>query len=211
MKEFDELVSIIDRLMAPNGCPWDREQTLMSMRTSLMEEICELIEAIDLQDSAKIKEELGDCFFNAVFLCRLAEKEGKFNIQELLSSLREKLIRRHPHVFGEFRAENTEEALKHWEQVKKSEKTTDASKNILDDIPKGLPALTLAQKILKRMGKAEFAEVSELKDSGKATDEETLGKALLELANEAQKNGLDAEQALRNTLAQMEHRFRCGK
>lgn len=101
MREFDELIEIIDRLLGPDGCPWDKEQTLQSLRSSVLEEVCEVIEAIDLNDNAHIKEELGDLFFNTIFLCKIAEKEKRFTVTEILKELNEKLIRRHPHVFGE--------------------------------------------------------------------------------------------------------------
>lgn len=122
MKEFDELKDVIEKLLAPNGCPWDREQTLMTMRKSLLEETKEVIEAIDLNDNEKIEEELGDLFFNVLFMSRLAEKEGRCTIGAILKHIIAKLIRRHPHVFGDAKVETAEDVIKQWNEIKKSEK-----------------------------------------------------------------------------------------
>lgn len=123
MQEFQSLIDIIERLLAPDGCPWDREQTTRSMRSCLIEETNEVIEAIDHDDNRQMEEELGDLLFNVVFLCRLAEKEGRFNLKDVLQSIIAKLIRRHPHVFGEGKIlATTEEVLKQWKEIKEQEK-----------------------------------------------------------------------------------------
>lgn len=125
-KESDlikELLKIIDLLLGPEGCPWDRKQTLLSMRASLMEEAGELVEAIDSGEKNNIVEEIGDLFFVVLFLARLAEKEGKGSVNEALQSINEKLIRRHPHIFGEEKKQLTEEeVLRQWQQIKAQEK-----------------------------------------------------------------------------------------
>jgi len=205
MKEFDDLLNITDTLLGPGGCPWDRQQTLNSLRSSVLEEACELIEAIDLEDNAHIKEELGDLFFNVVIFCRLAEKENRCTIQEVLNEIRDKLIRRHPHVFGEAQVKDSEAVIKQWEQIKSTEKAHRQS--ALDSIPKDLPALSRAHKAIKKMAKSHFSELP-----GHSTipfeDENSLGKILLSLVAQAQEKGLDAEHALRKTLAELEKKFR---
>ena len=208
MKEFSELTEILERLLAPNGCPWDREQTLASVRTHLLEETCEVIEAIDLNDNQKIEEELGDLFFNALFLCRLAEKEGRFTIQDSLRHLIAKLIRRHPHIFGNIKVENSEQVLKQWDEIKKTEYSHSSA---IDNIPKDLPSLARAQKIYKKVKKTEFPELlavpSEI-NSDLYKNEEMLGSALFSIVLKAYQNGLDAEQALMKYLSSFEQAFR---
>jgi tetrapyrrole methylase family protein/MazG family protein len=202
MEEFNALIDVIERLLAPDGCPWDQEQTMHSIRGSVLEEACEVIEAINLNDNQKIEEELGDLFFNAIFLAKLAEKEGRFKLQDTLLHVTAKLIRRHPHVFGEAVVKTTEQVLKQWEEIKQTEKEG-TIKNVLDGIPQELPALVRAQKISKRLKKMEFPFPT-LANS----EEMVLGQTLFKLAEEAQQRGLDAEQALRTYLTQLEHSFR---
>lgn len=205
MDDFQSLIRIIERLLAPNGCPWDREQTLQSMRGALLEETSEVLEAIHLDENQKIEEELGDLLFNVVFLCKLAEKENRFTIQNVLHHINAKLIRRHPHIFGEAAVKNTEEVLQQWEEIKKAEKKQ-AQASVLDGIPKELPALSRAQKILKKIHKAgyPFPSTSHLNDQ----NEEQMGQALSTLVIQANQQGIDAEQALRKFLALLEKEFR---
>lgn len=206
MHEFDELVNVTDHLLGPNGCPWDRDQTLKLTRAGVLEEVCELIEAIDLEDAHHIKEELGDLMFNAIFLCRLAEKEGVCNMQEVLHEVKEKLIRRHPHVWGESKVENTEDLLNQWESIKQTEKGKTHRKSALDGIPKGLPSLSRAYKIIKKIAKTEFA-LPQAKEAPK-NEEGAIGEELLKIVLKAKEAGVDPEQALRNKLAYLEKDFR---
>lgn len=201
MQDFDELVEVIEKLLGPNGCAWDREQTMRSMRGSLLEETCEVIEAIDLEHPLQMEEELGDLFFNMVFMCKLAEKEGRFQMKHVLRHIINKLIRRHPHVFGEAKVDTAEGVLKQWDEIKKKEKGTTPSQGLLDGILKTLPALPQAQKVAKKMDKAGLPIPSGPADPFQ--DEESLGAALFEMAAKAQKKGLDAEQALRSCLAHL--------
>lgn len=208
MKELDELIKIIDRLLGPNGCPWDRVQTLHSLRSSVLEEVCEVIEAIDLDDNAHIKEELGDLFFNVIFICKIAEKEKRFTLHEILKELNEKLIRRHPHVFGEGKKINTvDELYEQWDKIKKSEKGKEIRKSALDGISKHLPALARAQKSLQRMKKSNYHAVFPKIEHITLKDEQELGRHLLSLVSQAQQYGLNAEHALRKALAQLEKDF----
>jgi len=188
MKEFDKLLETIDSLLAPDGCPWDREQTLLSMRKNVLEEVYELIEAINNEDNPHICEELGDLFLNSIFLSRLAEKEKRFLLKEVLSQINEKLIRRHPHVFGNEKASNSDEVLVHWEAAKHKEKNRE---NPFEGIPKSLPALARTQKTLKK-----------LKKKPQLTDD--LGSQFIKLIIEAQEQGLDAEQELQKKCQELQ-------
>lgn len=208
MREFDELIEIIDRLLGPGGCPWDQEQTLQSLRSTVLEEVCEVIEAIDLDDNMHIQEELGDLFFNAVFLSKIAEKEKRFPIQAVIKELNEKLIRRHPHVFGEGKKIDTvEELYDQWDKIKKEEKGKDKRKSALDGISKHLPSLARAQKSLKKMKKAGYLPNLNSSENSSFLDEKELGSHLLALVADAQAKGLDAEHALRKALTLLEKNF----
>ena len=207
VKTFEECVGVIDRLLGPGGCPWDQEQTMASMRESLLEEACEFIEAVDLGDTTHMSDELGDLFFLCIFFGRLAEKEGRFTVNEALEGLKDKLIRRHPHVFGEVELEDTEAIVEQWERLKTHEKNHSHRKSALDGIPKGLPALARAQKVLKRL-KKQGANSIPTTPSQSFASEQDLGEALLALVASAQESGLDAEAALRHTLSHLERKFR---
>lgn len=210
MHEFEELLKITDRLLGPDGCPWDQVQTLQSLRSSVLEETCELIEAIDLDDNAHIREELGDFFFNAVFFCKIAEKEKRFKIEEVLKEVVEKLIRRHPHVFGSSKINDLDAAKKQWEMIKAEEKGKTHRKSILDGISKDTPSLARAQKIFKKLHKKHYDNelYIEAEETLSFDDEETLGKYLLNLVKKAEEKGLDAEHALRKTLTHFEKDIR---
>lgn len=203
MKEFNELNDIMERLLAPDGCPWDREQTLQSMRNLLLEETCEVIEAIDLNANHKMEEELGDLFFNVLFMCRLAEKEERFTIKDALRHIIAKLIRRHPHIFGTAKVENSEQVLKQWEEIKKAEHT---HRSQLDNIPKDLPSLARAQKMFKKIKKTSFKLPTSSGDTYQ--NEDSLGAALFEIIKKSQDKGLDSEESLRKYLAKLDQDFR---
>ena len=122
MKEFTDLLDLTDTLLGPNGCPWDQEQTFESLRKSVVEEVYELVEAVDEGCRQKILEELGDLAFNFIFFCKLGEKEGAFSTEDVLKAIYEKLVRRHPHVFGEAKISTTTELIEQWERIKSQEK-----------------------------------------------------------------------------------------
>ena len=122
MKNFSEILEILDRLMGPGGCPWDAKQTFESLRESVVEEAQEVVEAVDEGDDAHLCEELGDLLFNVVFYCKIAEKEGRFTTINVLDGLRDKLIRRHPHVFGDAVIENEEELRAQWDRINAEER-----------------------------------------------------------------------------------------
>lgn len=205
---FQEVVAIIDRLLGPNGCEWDRRQTLESLRSCVVEEVYELIEAIDLNDNAMILEELGDLFFNAIFFSRVAEKEGRFAMSDVLKGIAEKLIRRHPHVFGDVKLEELDDVMKQWDRIKNEEKGKVHRKSALDGIPKDLPALSRAQKALKKMLKLKFPLPHQAPEIPPFENEEELGTLLLTIAEQAQIKGLHAEHALRKALSHAEKDFR---
>ena len=190
--------------MAPGGCPWDREQTFESLRETILEEATELIDAINCGDRQKILEEVGDLLLNAVFVCKLGEKEEAFTTEEAIATLNAKLVRRHPHVFGDAKADTVDELKVLWAAVKKGERGEKSS--AFDSIPAALPALSRAAKVSKILN---FSKYDRVNCSGSSfADEETLGRHLLGVVIDAQQNGLDAEQALRKTLNNVENDFK---
>jgi len=202
MKEFNRLIDIMTDLLGPNGCPWDQKQTLRSIRRHLIEEAYEVIEAINDDNREKIVEELGDIFLVVVFLSKLAGKEKGVEIPEILSTVNDKLIRRHPHVYGDVKLDKPDEVIRQWEAIKQQEKAERKSK--LDGIPKDLPSLLRAQKVCKIFKKAEYVP-----DDLPSPDQETeIGQKLYALIKECQDNGIDADIALRKVLKHHEHSFR---
>lgn len=189
MDAFDELLRIADKLLGSEGCPWDREQTLATLQPYLLEETHELLEAIDLRDTEKMKEELGDLLYTLIFIAKLGEKEGGFDLASSIRSVGEKLIRRHPHIFGELKVESPEEVMQNWEEIKRLE----GRKNPVIGIPPSLPALARAQKVIQKMHRAKKLEPREILLSS----EEELGQALWELVRQGEQLGFDAERALR--------------
>jgi MazG family protein len=160
---FEDLVALQARLRAPNGCPWDREQTHESLRTFLVEETYEALEALDSGDAQKFAGELGDLLLQIIFHARLAEETGRFTVSDVIRGVHEKMLRRHPHVFGKAKARNSSDVLKNWEQIKAEERRTDAgraraseSASILDGVPRTLPALLEAHQLTRRAANIGF-------------------------------------------------------
>lgn len=207
MQDFDDLVGVVERLLAPDGCPWDREQTLASIRPFLIEEVYEIVEAIDLDENELISEEIGDVLFQLVFLCKLAERDGRFTLHQSLQKVTEKLIRRHPHIFGEKQLKSVDEVLEQWDEIKKGEAGKSSRKSALDDIPKDLPGLARAQKMINKIRKTEF-ELPKPQAIGNVNNEDELGKALMNLVQHASEKGLNAKHALLKQLALLEKQFR---
>ena len=231
---FPELVGIMSRLRAPDGCPWDREQTHTTLKKYFIEETYEVLDAIDAfvagGDPAGFCEELGDALLQVVFHAQLASEEGVFTIDDVSAAIVEKLVRRHPHVFGEVAVADSAEVLRNWEAIKRSEKTPDHAeyrKSLLDGVPKGLPALMQAMEISKRVVKVGFEwneltdvlakvdeEVAELKaelaaetvDKEKVSGE--LGDLLFTVVQVARWQKADPEESLRQMLARFSQRFR---
>lgn len=198
---FDRLNGILNLLLSPEGCPWDREQTMLSLRKTLLEETCELIEAIDLNDNAHIAEELGDLFLNALFLCKMAQKEKRCTTPEVLNGLSEKLIRRHPHIFGDAQVTDADHVKRQWDEIKRSENGKETRKSLLDGIPLELPALARAHKMAQRMKKVGFTPPNYSSDEG----ELSFGFALWAFL---QSMPYEPEQALRSYLGVSAQAFR---
>lgn len=200
MKQFDELMEVAATLNGPGGCPWDHKQTFQSLQPYVIEEAHEVIEAVDANDNEKIIEELGDLLYTVVFYAKIAEKEGRFHISDILERIREKLIRRHPHVFGQQKVEHAEEVAKQWEKIKKTEKGHSERTSALDGIPKTLPSLVKAQKVIKKILRSDSPLFSEREKHQHPCSEAEVGEALFHWILRAEESGLDAESALRRTV-----------
>lgn len=220
--DFDDLTEIMGLLRSEGGCPWDREQTHKSIRKDFIEETYEAIEAIDNDDPHLLREELGDVLLQIVFHARIAEEENQFDIGDVITELCTKLIHRHPHVFGSACAENGEQVLERWNQIKNEEKQRTTVTSRLRSVPPSLPALMKASKVGKRAAcfdfpdalsafekiREEMNEVSELvgtDDADRLCEE--IGDLLFSVANFARKSGIDAEEALNMATEKFVNRF----
>lgn len=196
-QEFAALLDTLDQLLGPNGCPWDRKQTYHSLRSSLLEEAYEVLDALDRLDIHEIKEELGDLLFNVAFLTKIGEKEKHFTCEEVIDQFHKKIRGRHPHVFGDIKVNSIEEVYTVWEAAKSKEKSE--RKHVFEGIPEQLPALAKANKVVKKLGVCEKALFE---------TEEELSDLLLGLVAHARKKGIDPEAALRKRLREMEEKCR---
>lgn len=201
MSDISPLLAILDTLIGPDGCPWDQKQTLQSIKGDLLEEACEVIDAIEKQDKEDIKEELGDLLFVVLFLCRLAEKENFANLKEIVSGICEKLIRRHPHIFEEKKELSDAELLKQWDAIKIKEKKV--PRHPLERIPNALPALSKASETLKAFHKHEWEKPEVTVED----PEMELGRALFSLVELAHSQKMDPEFALRKYLSRYVRHF----
>ncbi|MGD0282797.1 MAG: nucleoside triphosphate pyrophosphohydrolase [Dissulfurispiraceae bacterium] len=223
MDSFQKLLGIMAALRAENGCPWDREQTRESITPYLVEETYEVLEAIEENSPHKIKEELGDLLFQIVFHCQLAKERGEFSIEDVIDAISNKMIGRHPHVFGNANYETSEQVLKQWEERKKEEGKNRES--ILEGVPKELPSLLKAHRIQSRAARvgfdwnrisdvmakldeelSEFREALDQKDQAGIEDE--LGDVFFVLVNISRFVGVNPEDALRKTISKFISRFR---
>jgi ATP diphosphatase len=230
---FDELVRIMRTLRAPGGCPWDREQTLQSLRPFVLEETYELLDALDRQDVAGLREELGDFLYEAVFLAQIAEDAGHFSIADAVDGIARKLVRRHPHVFtadgrplAEARDMSTGEVTRKWEDLKAAERDAAGTpeKSALDGVPVVLPALLRAYELAARAAAVGFdwtrpddvldkidEEVREIRvaaaTGSAAAVEDEIGDLLFAIANYARKLGVEPEAALRVASTKFQRRF----
>jgi len=168
--KFTKLVEIVKTLRSPDGCPWDREQDLFSIKNHFLEEAFELVDALDNEDIENIREELGDIIFHVVFHSVMAEEEGRFSLDHVLDEINEKLIRRHPHVFGDMGSIDTEEVLINWEKIKDQEKKA-KRKSVLDDIPNSFPSMQKSIKMQERVRKVGF-DWPDMKECMEKVDEE---------------------------------------
>ena len=205
---IEDLLRVMAKLRSPKGCPWDREQDHMTLRWHAVEEVYELLDAIESRDDHELEEELGDLLLQVVFHCQLARERGAFNFDKVARRITEKLIRRHPHVFGTTKVKNVDEVWANWEKIKRAEKhgTKHARASALDGIPKHLPALLRAEKLVKKARKAKvLTETDSAK--GKLTKQD-LSTMLFSLAQFAQEQGWSAEDLLRGQVQKQEARFR---
>lgn len=232
---FERLVAVQARLRAANGCPWDREQTHQSLRTYLIEEAYEVLEALESGDDAKFAEELGDLLLQVVFHAQIAREEGRFNVSDVIREIHEKMVRRHPHVFGKKRARNAAEVLKNWEQIKAEERKAKprapdvpvqhGAASLLDGIPHTLPAVMEGFQLTRRASRIGFdwdsaegvldklreesAELQHaLQGESAAKIEEEMGDLLFAAVNLARFLHVDPEIALKRANAKFASRFR---
>src|SRR5713226_615752 len=232
---FEKLVALQARLRARNGCPWDREQTHTTLRTYLVEETYEVLDALQSGDDAKFAEEMGDLLLQIVFHSQIAAEEGRFTVADVIREVHEKMVRRHPHVFGEKRAKDAAEVLRNWEQIKAQERrsetengrprATGAEKSLLDGVPRTLPATLEGLQLTKKAARVGFdwedaagifekmrEECAELRHAldtkESAKDEEEIGDLLFAAVNLARFLKVDPETALKNANAKFSRRFR---
>jgi len=220
---FCRLTEIMHRLRAPGGCPWDAEQTHESLKRYLLEECYEVIEAIDSGNDELLKEELGDLMLQPLFHAEIAEERGSFNIDDVIDTLCAKLVRRHPHVFGEERIATSEEQIVNWEKIKKEEKGEER-RSALSGVPPHLPSLLKAHKISEKAARVGFdwehvdqvfakvlEELLELEETMVDRDEERmeaeLGDLLFAIVNLGRFLSLNPEEALRKTISRFTCRF----
>lgn len=222
---FEQLVEVMATLRGEEGCAWDRRQDHHTLKRYLLEEAHEALEAVDEEDPDRLREELGDLLLQIVFHARLAQEAGSFDVHDVCRGIVEKMIRRHPHVFGSGAPLEAEEVLQQWEQIKLQEKGGTERRSLLDGIPRELPALLRAQRVVGRAAETgfrwpdagaalakvreELEEVTEALDGGEERRlEEELGDLLFAVVGVAGAAGLDAEAALRRTTGRFSARFR---
>lgn len=223
---FAELVAVMAQLRGEGGCPWDREQTHASLKPYLVEEVYEALEAIDGGDDAELRRELGDVLLQVVFHAQIASEEGRFSIEEVCRAIVDKLIRRHPHVFGQTQVDGAEEVLANWERIKQAEREEeDKPDSALEGVPRQLPALLRAQRIQHKAARVgfdwqdlagplakveeEFGELRRASQQGARQElEGEFGDLLFALVNTSRFLEIDAEDALRRAVDKFERRFR---
>jgi tetrapyrrole methylase family protein/MazG family protein len=222
-RSFDELVQLMTTLRGPDGCPWDRKQTLASLKPFVIEEAYEVVDAIDREDRASLAEEVGDLLLEAVFVAELAREEGSFNIYDSVTAVHDKLVRRHPHVFGDVLAGDAEQVLVNWEKQKNEERKAE-DKSLLAGVPQSLPALLKASRLTEKAARVGFdwraaddvfakvdEELAEVREAVGAGDEahmhEEIGDLLFTVANLARKLNINPEEALQSTNRKFTARF----
>ncbi len=222
--DFKDLLKIMERLRSENGCPWDREQTHESLRIYLIEETYEVLEALDAKDIGKFCNELGDLLLQIVFHAQIAKERGDFQIEDVITEVCSKLVSRHPHIFGDVKADTSEQVLVNWEAIKKKEKKLKSQTGVLKDVPKNLPALMRSYKVQQKAAQVGFdwddikdvfskvdEELNELKeaynskDAQRITDE--LGDTLFSIVNLARFLNVQPELALTGTVNKFIRRF----
>jgi len=204
MSAIEDLCRTVARLRAPDGCPWDREQTHQTLTRCLIDECSELLDTIDRMDLPHMREELGDVLIQVVFHAQLATEQGKFDFEDVARDINDKLIRRHPHVFGANKVDTTAQVMEVWEKVKAGEKAASGKteSTLFKQLPPRLPALMFAEEVAKRIEKKQLpadgiVDLAQVKSLGARLDEAALGRMLFEITAAARVKGLDPEGALR--------------
>jgi len=205
---IDDLLKVMARLRSPTGCPWDREQNHKSLRFHAVEEVYELMDAIEAGDDHEMLEELGDLLLQIVFHCQLAKERGAFDFEQVARHITDKLLRRHPHVFGDVKVKDVDQVWANWEKIKQSEKqgTRHARPSALDGIPKHLPALLRVEKLVKKARKAGL--LSAWQQTRGKPSKTKLAEDLFALAESAQRRGWSAEELLRAEVQRTERILR---
>ncbi len=223
-EHFQKLTDIVDTLMAENGCPWDRVQTHETLKPYLVEEVYETLDALDDKNPQELKDELGDLLYQILFHAKIASNNKEFDISDVIDSIAEKMVRRHPHVFENEKLDTPDEVVDQWEEIKKTEKSSADRESVLDGIPRHLPNLMRAQKLQKKAAKHGFdwdqitavfdkldEEITEFKEAALSGDQEhmtsEMGDILFVLVNIARFQKIDAEEALRGTNKKFIRRF----
>jgi tetrapyrrole methylase family protein/MazG family protein len=219
LDKFDTFREIIARLRGPDGCPWDKEQTHSSLRMNLLSECYEVLEALDAGDADKLREELGDLLLQIVLHAQIAKDDGEFEIDDVIRGISEKIVRRHPHIFGSTKVKDAKEVMHNWEELKKEER--DEGTSMLAGVPVNMPALAYALEISRRAVRVGFEwedmegvidklaeEVREIKDAQSAEEKtQEFGDLLFTLVNVARWQGIDSEAALREANKKFYRRF----
>jgi tetrapyrrole methylase family protein/MazG family protein len=222
---FEDLVDLMNTLRGEKGCPWDKKQTLDSLKPFLIEEPYEVIEAIEHRDAEKLKEELGDLLFHILFMSKVSSDRGEFDIEDVIAFVYKKMRRRHPHVFEAASRENAEEVLAQWHEMKRRERAKKGIASLMDGIPAALPALQKAEKVQRRAAQVGFdwerpegvlekitEEIEELKRAISRQRQESIsdevGDLLFSVVNLCRFLAVEAEGALRGTIAKFTERFR---
>ncbi len=203
MSAIDDLRQTMARLREPEGCPWDQEQTHATLVRCLIDEVSELIDTIDRGDYPHMREELGDVLIQIVFHARIAEERGQFDFDDVAREINEKLVRRHPHVFGDGKLDTSEQVLAQWEVIKATEKKNGpVASGVFKELPPRLPALMFAEAVWKQIEKkklpaGDVVDTAQVAALGQHLSEQTLGRMLFEIAAACRAKGLDPEGALR--------------
>ena len=222
-RSFDDLVNLMTRLRGPQGCPWDRKQTLPSLKPYVIEEAYEVVDAIDRDDRAALLEEIGDFLLEAVFITELTREEGSFDVYDSITAIHDKLVRRHPHVFGDVEAKDAEQVLVNWEKLKQDERKAE-NKSLLAGVPQSMPALLKASRLTEKAAHVGFdwrrtedvfdkldEEIAELREAVASGDtshvHEEIGDLLFTIANIARKLKVNPEEALQSTNRKFMSRF----
>lgn len=222
-RSFEDLVKLMTTLRGPDGCPWDRKQTLPDLKPYVIEEAYEVVDAIDRNDRAALLEEVGDLLLEAVFIAEITREEGTFDVYDSITAIHDKLVRRHPHVFGDAKADDAEQVLVNWEKLKSDERKAE-NKSVLSGVPRSMPALLKASRLTEKAARVGFdwrrtddvfdkleEEIAELREavaSGEAAKiEDEIGDLLFTIANIARKVSANPEEALQSTNRKFMRRF----